>query len=175
MFKSLLVLKWILSFYRPQTKFAKVMFSQVSVCPQGGVCPIACWDTPLWQVHLLGRYTPLGRHPLGRYTPGQTPPGRYTHLGTPPDRYTPWAGTPLGMHTPRQVPSWTDTPLGRHPPGQVHPCLVRHPYQCMLGYKHPLCTVHVGIWSTSRQYTSHWNAFLFVIKILMALREVICS
>ena len=24
------------SFYRPQTKFAKVMFSQVSVCPSGG-------------------------------------------------------------------------------------------------------------------------------------------
>ena len=24
--------------YRPQTKFAKVMFSQVSVCPQGGGC-----------------------------------------------------------------------------------------------------------------------------------------
>ena len=24
-------------FYRPQTKFAKVMFSQVSVCPQGGM------------------------------------------------------------------------------------------------------------------------------------------
>ena len=23
-------------FYRPQTKFAKVMFSQVSVCPRGG-------------------------------------------------------------------------------------------------------------------------------------------
>ena len=23
-------------FYRPQTKFAKVMFSRVSVCPQGG-------------------------------------------------------------------------------------------------------------------------------------------
>ena len=22
------------------------MFSQVSVCPQGGVCPIACCDTP---------------------------------------------------------------------------------------------------------------------------------
>ena len=33
-------------YYRPQTKFTKVMFSQVSVCPQGGVCPIACWDTP---------------------------------------------------------------------------------------------------------------------------------
>ena len=29
-------------YYRPQTKFAKVMFSQVSVCPQGGnldLCP----------------------------------------------------------------------------------------------------------------------------------------
>ena len=25
------------NFYRPQTKFAKVMFSQVFVCPQGGV------------------------------------------------------------------------------------------------------------------------------------------
>ena len=24
------------NFYRPQTKFAKVMFSQVSVCPRGG-------------------------------------------------------------------------------------------------------------------------------------------
>ena len=32
--------------YRPQTKFANVMFSQVSVCPQGDVSPIACWDTP---------------------------------------------------------------------------------------------------------------------------------
>ena len=32
--------------YRPQKKFTKVMFSQVSVCPQGGICPIACWDTP---------------------------------------------------------------------------------------------------------------------------------
>ena len=27
------------NYYRPQTKFAKVMFSQVSVCPQGGLCP----------------------------------------------------------------------------------------------------------------------------------------
>ena len=26
-------------FYRSQTKFAKVMFSQVFVCPQGGLCP----------------------------------------------------------------------------------------------------------------------------------------
>ena len=46
------------SCYRPQTKFAKVMFSQVSVCPRGGgVCPIACWDTHPQQVP-PGRYTP---------------------------------------------------------------------------------------------------------------------
>ena len=60
-------------YYRPQTKFAKVMFSQVSVCPQGGY---------------LGRYpppppragTPPGQvHPqAGTPPPGQVPPGRYT-------------------------------------------------------------------------------------------------
>ena len=27
--------------YRPQTKFAKVMFLQVSVCPHGGACVVA--------------------------------------------------------------------------------------------------------------------------------------
>ena len=31
----------MLSCYRPQTKFAKVMFLQVSVCPQGGACVVA--------------------------------------------------------------------------------------------------------------------------------------
>ena len=30
-------------FYRPQTKFAKVMFLQVSVCPHGGVCVVLFW------------------------------------------------------------------------------------------------------------------------------------
>ena len=29
------------SCYRPQTKFAKVMFLQVSVCPRGGACMVA--------------------------------------------------------------------------------------------------------------------------------------
>ena len=43
--------------YRPQTKFAKVMFSQVSLCPQGGVCHTHPPDQ---------RQTP----------PGQTPPGQ---------------------------------------------------------------------------------------------------
>ena len=48
--------------YRLQTKFAKVMFSQVSVCPRGGVCPIACWNT-----QPLGADTPS--------TPGADSPG----------------------------------------------------------------------------------------------------
>ena len=44
-------LKRHLNFYRPQTKFAKVMFSQVSVCPQGGVYHWSqgcVWQTALW-------------------------------------------------------------------------------------------------------------------------------
>ena len=42
------------------------MFSQVSVCPQGSVCPIACWDTPPPRDE---RQTPLDRLPLGRHPP----------------------------------------------------------------------------------------------------------
>ena len=84
--------------YNPQTKFAKVMFPQVSVCPQGGT-----WAEPLGQVHPLGRYT---------YRAG-TPP-RLVH--TPQGRYT-----PLGSYTPRQLHPWAATPPGRYTPGQVHP------------------------------------------------------
>ena len=63
-------------YYRPQTKFAKVTFSRVSVCPQGDVFasgPGSGWQTPL-------RQTPPSGHPLpGRYpTSGQTPPRRQT-------------------------------------------------------------------------------------------------
>ena len=38
-----------MSFYCPQTKFAKVMFLHLSVSHSvhGGVCLSACWDTPL--------------------------------------------------------------------------------------------------------------------------------
>ena len=43
------------SYYRPQTKFAKVMFLHlcVSHSVHGGVCLSACWDTT----------TPPSRHP----------------------------------------------------------------------------------------------------------------
>ena len=54
--------KPLLYFYRPQTKFAKVMFSQVSVCPQGGGCLPHCMlgyrqPPPPWAD------THPGRHP----------------------------------------------------------------------------------------------------------------
>ena len=79
----------MLSCYHPQTKFAKVMFSQVSVCPQGGSAPLhAQMHTP--------RQTPpapLGRHPslLGRHpSPEQCMLGYGQQAG----------GThPTGMHS----------------------------------------------------------------------------
>ena len=50
-----------LHIYSPQTKFAKVMFSQVSVCPQ------EVSATPPWS-------DPPGRHPLAQCMLGYTPP-----------------------------------------------------------------------------------------------------
>ena len=69
------------SFCRPQTKFAKVMFSQVSVCPWGrgvclprGVVVVVVADThhPR-QTPRADTTCPPGRHHL---PPGQTPPGQ---------------------------------------------------------------------------------------------------
>ena len=57
----------MISRYRPQTKFAKVMFSQVSVSPQGGCV----------SQHALDRHTPPWDQ---RQTP--LPPG--------PEADTPW-------------------------------------------------------------------------------------
>ena len=84
-------------YYRPQTKFAKVMFLHVSVCPHGG---------STWARNPLGRYTP----PV-RYTPGQVLPW----AGTPLGRYTHQAGTPTRqVHPPPgQVhPLWEQCMLG---------------------------------------------------------------
>ena len=93
------------SCYRPQTKFAKVMFSQVSVCPRG------VWQTPPGQVHPLGRYTPWAG-----IAPGQVhPPGKVQ----PPQAGTsPWAGTPpLGQ----VYPPGRYILLGRYTPGRYTP------------------------------------------------------
>ena len=84
-------------FYLPQTKFAKVMFSQVSVCPQGGFC--------LWSQRGVS-----ATHPRAdTHTPVQTPPG--------PGRQPPWADTPWTVH------AWIHTPPWAMHAG-IHPCLV---------------------------------------------------
>ena len=132
--------------YRPQRKFVKVMFSRVSVCPQGDEAE-----------------PPLGRHPHpGQTPPGQTPtttPGRHPPWARiPPGHTSPWAHTPtLGRHPYQADTPWADP---RHHPGQTPP-LGTHPPRA---HTHPghTPTVHVGIQSTSRQYASHWNAFLFI-------------
>ena len=63
------------TFYRPQTKFAMVMFSQMSVCPEGGVCHFLGRHPPgrhtPWADTPLVRHSPLVRHPPGRHPPAQ--------------------------------------------------------------------------------------------------------
>ena len=99
-------MEYPLSNYRPQTKFVKVMISQVSVCPEGGgVC--------LWSGggHLPHMHPPV-IYPPGRHLPpGQTLPGQ-----TLPRVDTPWADTPQA-DTALPSACW-DTP----------------PAQCMLEY-----------------------------------------
>ena len=63
----------------------KVMFLQVSVCPQGGGAHPS-----------LGRHPPWHTLPLSRHPPGRQPL---------------WADTSLGRHPHRQTPPWADTPL----------------------------------------------------------------
>ena len=108
-------------YYRPQTKFAKVMFSQVSVCP---------WREVSAPLH-------AGIHPPGPEadTPGVSPPGPeadtpWTDTPPGPEADTPWADTPQDQRQthPGQTPPQADTPLDRHPWDQRQsPPLGRHP------------------------------------------------
>ena len=109
--------------YRPQTKFAKVMFSQVSVCPQWG--------------EYLGRYPSWAGTPQAGTSSGQVQPPR---AGTPPGQVPPQTGTPRSRYTtPRQV----------HPPGTVHTGIrsTRGPYashgECILVSVCCLSTIHI--------------------------------
>ena len=93
---SLVLLNFLhCNFYRPQTKFAKVMFLQVSVCPRGGAC--MSHDQP---VYPPGNHAcpPATTHtpPAATHAPQQpcTPPGSHA---CPPSSH---AHTPATMHTP---------------------------------------------------------------------------
>ena len=89
-----MVMKYI--YYRPQRSWAKVIFSQASVCPQGGVCLSACWDIPPQQHH-----PPPSRHPPG----ADTPRTRYAPPGPDP---------PPGSRPPREADSSIRSTSGRY-------------------------------------------------------------
>ena len=68
-----------LNYYRPQTKFAKVMFlhQSVSHSVHGGVCLSACWDTPIQEQTPPRPGSPEEQTPP---RPGTPPPGADPHL-----------------------------------------------------------------------------------------------
>ena len=82
-------------YYRPQTKFAKVMFSQVSVCPLGGGG---------WVVLCVSASGPGGGDVCHTHTrpPGQIPPAQcmlgYTPQGILRDAVKKWAVNPPPRH-----------------------------------------------------------------------------
>ena len=123
--------------YRPQRSWAKVIFLQASVCPQGGrgVCLSACWDIPPGP----------GRPPKTRPPPGaDTPQTRQT----PPEQTPPGPGRyPGSRHPPDQAdPPRADTPLK-----QTSPATRQTPPR----------EADFSIRSTRGRYASYWNAFLF--------------
>ena len=116
-------------YYRPQRSWAKVIFLQASVCPQGGKgCLPQC---------MLGYNPPgPGRHPLGPDPP---------RADTPQTRHpSPWTRqTPPGADTPsEQNPPWTIPPgkqtsaygqraASTHPTG-MHSCFVLEINNCFI-------------------------------------------
>ena len=76
-------------YYRPQRSWAKVIFSQACVCPQGGVCLSACWDIPPF----LGADMPPWEQtqpPGSRHPREQTPPRPdLSGADPPPQKQTP--------------------------------------------------------------------------------------
>ena len=106
-------MKQLVYYNCPQTKFVKVMFSQVSVCPRG-VCLIACWDTPS---------RTRSRHPPGtrsRHPQADNPLGIHPLLGRQPPPWAVHAG--IRSTSGRYASHWNtvlfqENPLcNRHPP-----------------------------------------------------------
>ena len=102
---------YIQHFDRPQTKFAKVMFSQVSVCPRRGGGGEGC--LPHCMLEYIPHTPPSWADPLGRHPS--------------PHRQTPWTDTPHPQ---------ADTPLGQTLPSAcwdtVNKRVVRIPLECIL-------------------------------------------
>ena len=112
-----------LSLYRPQRSWAKVMFSQACVCPQGEGCLPQCMlgYPPPWSRHPPRADTPLEQTPPGADTPQKRhPPRSGTHPGPgtppPPWEQTPPGADPLDQEPPQSRPPTRHTPRIRHPP-----------------------------------------------------------
>ena len=155
------IFKELMNIYRPQTKFAKVMFLHLSVSHSAhrggglGACPIACWDTPTGQVqppslcflhlsvsHSVYRGVPAPLH-AGKHTP------EYVHPPHPRQVH-PLAGTLPGRYTPQQVhppPAGTPTSPGQVHPQQVHP----PPWAGTSPRYHPLAETPPGRYTPSVQ------------------------
>ena len=89
-------------FYRPQRSWARVIFLQASVCPQGGsgVCLSACWDIP--------PPTP------GADSPGADTQTRPTRSRDPPDQAPPHLEQ-RPLDPPRAEPQQPPPPWGKTP------------------------------------------------------------
>ena len=132
----------MLFYYRPQTKFAKVIISQVSVCPLGvsafgprkGVCHTHPWaDTPPRLPSACWIHIPPAQCMLGYgQQAGGTHPTSYNFTGVCPQGggVCLWSQEGCLLHT----------PLGRYPPRQTPPHL---PSACW--DTHTPCPVHAGI------------------------------
>ena len=124
------------------------MFSQVSVCPQGG--RICLWS----QGGLPHTHTP-----------------RRTDT-TQAD--TPWSDTPRQTHTPRADPltqadthtSWADTPIECWDTPPPSACWDTHPpAQCMLGYCQQAGGTHpTGMHSCFKSRHDLYNIQMFVVR-----------
>ena len=81
------------AFYRPQRSWAKVIFSQASVCPQGG----GGLPHPPGSRHPPGsKHPPRSRHPpRTRHPQDQTSPRDKTNTPLPPDHIHPPDQTPI--------------------------------------------------------------------------------
>ena len=91
--------------YRPQRSWAKVIFSQASVCPQGGLPQCMVGYTP----------PPGSRHPPppgADTSPDQTPHPRGNRHPPRPD-----------PHPRKQTPAYGQRMAGTHPTG-MHSCFV---------------------------------------------------
>ena len=179
-------------YYRPQRSWAKVIFLQACVCPQGGrgVCLSACWDTP------RTRYPPGGRSPRpGTPLAPDPPPRADTPPGTRPPRSR---HSPLDQAPPRPRPP----PLGSRLQHKVNERPVRILLECILIEEIYLihdprtekCYASTGNWTLishipgkhyttrpSRQLTVLWNSPTFghwystvetkTIKMWLSLRS----